>query len=621
MKKHLFILLIATLLLCTVSCGSTNGNDKQENKGPFDDINIPEEINASISLPEKAGLSWKSSNEEVLTSNGWLFMPETDTELTLTATLNGEVKEYKVKVNTSTKDKFTAAYNFYQGKVLSSYSKNNSFNVSKFGVYDVTFTSLNPELITNEGVITQTDEDKIATIKITITNSETNESRTYYKNTTIKQYNADTFLANIASWVEEKVGQFKEGKIDKLPLAHEKYPSTIEWISGSFVVILEDGSVIKPIDVVNDTISCIITYNDKQIEKTINLTNYGGNSLEGFLDAWLPYIMPTKITAHHNYVYQQYLKNGDQDYYFHNQIEVYTGGVLNLIDGKAISVNTDYLCDVDNTTYKTKLWYTYSKGGKLSHSQDVDQDYLDKTFYPGYTIPNEDNTLWVVVHESGMALPEKTAEFMAKFQYNNVYVTPTENVREASWHYQVDDQGIYQSFNDRLACWHAGGNYGDPTKYYSYGNSNSIGIEMAINADGNYDGAMRMDTKLVANLLYKYGLNIQNVKRHYDFSGKICPAYMIETNRWTEFLKYVSIEYNAIKYLSDCTVTWTVSDMSLFEEASNGLYYAKAVSVDTPVTITLDVVKDEYHFNKSVTLTLKPDTVDLSIWDWEDLNK
>lgn len=617
MKKHLFIFITLILLIFTVSCGETN----KEEDHTFDGITLPSEVSASFSLPSEDGLTWKSNNEDVLTSDGWLFMPDGDVDVTFTATLSGKTKDYVVKVNTSTKDKFTVAYNYYQGKVLSSYSKNNSFNVSKYGNYDVTFTSLNPNLITNEGVITQSDEDKTAIIKIVITNTETKEERTYYKKTIIKQYNADTFLANISSWVDEKVAQYRQGKLEKLPTKHEKYPSTIEWISGSFVVVLQDGSVIKPVDIVNDAISCVITYNNKQIEKTIKLDNFGGNTLEGFLDAWLPYIMPENITAHHNYVHQKYLNNGDADYYFHNQIECYTGGVLNLIDGKAITINKDYLCDVDNTTYNTKLWYTYTKDGKLTHSPNVTQEYLDSTFYPGYKIPNEDNTLWVVVHESGMALPEKNARFLAQFQYNNVYVTPTENVREASWHYQVDDQGIYQSFNDALALWHAGGNYGDPSKYYAYGNSNSIGIEMCINADGNYDGAMRMDTKLVANLLYKYGLNIQNVKRHYDFSGKQCPAYMIETNRWAEFLKYVSIEYNAIKYLSDATVTWTISDPTLFTAASNGLYYAKAVTQDTNVTITLDVVKDSYHFNKSVTITLKPDTVDLSIWDWEDLPK
>ena len=35
---------------------------------------------------------------------------------------------------------------------------------------------------------------------------------------------------------------------------------------------------------------------------------------------------------------------------------------------------------------------------------------------------------------------------------------------------------------------------------------NSIGIEMCINQDGNYDGAMAHDAKLVANLMYNYNL-------------------------------------------------------------------------------------------------------------------
>lgn len=141
---------------------------------------------------------------------------------------------------------------------------------------------------------------------------------------------------------------------------------------------------------------------------------------------------------------------------------------------------------------------------------------------------------------------------------------------------------------------------------------------MCINRDGNYDGSMRHDSKLVANLLYNYNLGFENLIRHYDTSGKECPSYMLRSDRYNEFLTYVAIELYAIKYLRDAEVKWNVSNLSeLFEVGNNGLYYAKAVSAPTDVTIKLEVTKGSYSFSKTVTVTLEPDTIDLTKWEYQ----
>ena len=107
--------------------------------------------------------------------------------------------------------------------------------------------------------------------------------------------------------------------------------------------------------------------------------------------------------------------------------------------------------------------------------------------------------------------------------------------------------------------------------------------------------------------MYKYNLKMENVVRHHDTSGKICPNYMIETNRYGEFLEQVRNEYNAIKYLRDAEVTWTISNPELFEKGPHGLYYSKAVSQLTEVEVTLKVVKGSYTFERTVTISLRPD--------------
>ena len=193
------------------------------------------------------------------------------------------------------------------------------------------------------------------------------------------------------------------------------------------------------------------------------------------------------------------------------------------------------------------------------------------------------------------------AELLAQVQWRNVFTS--DEYREASWHYQVDEGKIYQSFPDETHAWHAGGSYG---KYLPYNNRNSIGIEMCINGDGNYDGAMANDAKLVANLMHKYNLTLKNVVRHYDTSGKICPNYMIETNRYDEFIQKVSNEYLAIQYLRNANVEWSVSHPELFEYGVNGLYYAKPVASDTVVTVTLKVTLDNYVYEGSSSFVLKP---------------
>ena len=334
--------------------------------------------------------------------------------------------------------------------------------------------------------------------------------------------------------------------------------------------------------------------------------------------------MPTDIIAHKNV-----LKTGTD--YFDYQYPVNTGAVLNLLNGKPLTFDKSYFIDIDNETGLQSAWsgkhpelpetlsstnagstkanissldafyehfrpyYDWKKDATIAEKQACYQEYKNN-------LPNEENILWIVVHESGMPGAGNDAELLARIQRQQA--DGERAYRQASWNYQIDHEKIYQSFDDTVYCWHAGGDYG---KYLPLGNSNSIGIEMCINEDGNYDGAMFHDAKLVAYLLHKYNLKMENVVRHHDTSGKICPNYMLETNRYGEFLERVKDELNAIKYLRDAEVTWTISNPELFEKGPHGLYYSKAVSKITQVEVTLKVVKGSYTFEKTVSITLRPD--------------
>ena len=639
MKKFLSLLLILFVSFAIVGCDNGTPDDGNKDAINLQDeiakVVIPARITSSIELPTELAngqitVSWESSNQDVIGNDGSFFMPETDTDLELTATYyyNGttEVKKYSVQAYTR-ESGWAVAYKMYSSAVQSTYTKNAPFAVAKYKDYSVEFVSLNQSVIDNNGVIVQKDHDQEVIIKITISKGE--EERVYYKRAVVKEYSNDTYATLITEWAKEKFNAYIDGRIDKLPSEHEKYPSKIEWISGDSIAVTSDGQLIKPIEYVTDKIGLKVTYgavvkDQVIIENYLEVVNFGGNTEEGFYDQWLAYIMPTDIIAHKNV-----LKTGTD--YFDYQYPVNTGAVLNLLNGKPLTFDKSYFIDIDNETGLQSAWsgkhpelpetlsstnagstkanissldafyehfrpyYDWKKDATIAEKQACYQEYKNN-------LPNEENILWIVVHESGMPGAGNDAELLARIQRQQA--DGERAYRQASWNYQIDHEKIYQSFDDTVYCWHAGGDYG---KYLPLGNSNSIGIEMCINEDGNYDGAMFHDAKLVAYLLHKYNLKMENVVRHHDTSGKICPNYMLETNRYGEFLERVKDELNAIKYLRDAEVTWTISNPELFEKGPHGLYYSKAVSKITQVEVTLKVVKGSYTFEKTVSITLRPD--------------
>src|SRR5690625_96605 len=136
---------------------------------------------------------------------------------------------------------------------------------------------------------------------------------------------------------------------------------------------------------------------------------------------------------------------------------------------------------------------------------------------------------YITVHQTGNTSKGADAGAHARLQANG-------NSRSASWHYQVDDKEIIQSFSDNAQCWHAGDGRGT-------GNLNSIGIELCINSDGDYKKTLENGAELVRHLMAKYNIPIINVKQHNHWSGKNCPAQIRagkEGNSWNDFLNMVS---------------------------------------------------------------------------------
>lgn len=102
---------------------------------------------------------------------------------------------------------------------------------------------------------------------------------------------------------------------------------------------------------------------------------------------------------------------------------------------------------------------------------------------------------------------------------------------------------------DELA-YHAGANqYSDGIcdKLSTYPNNCTIGVEMCnIDDAGNFHpDTENAGAELVAYLLKTYRLTIDDVYRHYDIMGKLCPKLYVENPQsWANFLVKVS-EYLA----------------------------------------------------------------------------
>ena len=126
---------------------------------------------------------------------------------------------------------------------------------------------------------------------------------------------------------------------------------------------------------------------------------------------------------------------------------------------------------------------------------------------------------YIVIHDTGNKSKGANAE--AHYKYFNG------GTRNASAHYFVDETPVLQLVEDDTASWHCGDGKGK----YGILNSNSIGIEICVNKDGNYGIAVQNTVLLTKELMDKHNIPLERVIRHYDASRKNCPASM-SSNDW-----------------------------------------------------------------------------------------
>lgn len=133
---------------------------------------------------------------------------------------------------------------------------------------------------------------------------------------------------------------------------------------------------------------------------------------------------------------------------------------------------------------------------------------------------------YITIHETGNAA--KGADAAAHAAYLDSDAGERDLV---SWHYSVDDHAIVQNLPDAETAYHAGDGKSGP------GNATSIGIEICVNAGGDFEAAKANAAALVRLLMEEHGIPLDNVVQHNRWNGKDCPKTIRATaGAWEAFL-------------------------------------------------------------------------------------
>ena len=144
-----------------------------------------------------------------------------------------------------------------------------------------------------------------------------------------------------------------------------------------------------------------------------------------------------------------------------------------------------------------------------------------------YEKGNNKKNRYIVIH---YVIETGGAENNCKY-FENTY-------RGASANYFVGHKGeIWQCVEDEDIAWHCG------SKVYKHPycrNNNSIGIELCCRKASNSwyfeEETIKAAVALIKELMQKYNIPVDNVIRHYDVTGKVCPEpFVRDVQAWNNF--------------------------------------------------------------------------------------
>lgn len=116
--------------------------------------------------------------------------------------------------------------------------------------------------------------------------------------------------------------------------------------------------------------------------------------------------------------------------------------------------------------------------------------------------------------------------------------------RYAGAHFFVDQDGkIAESINMRLTAWSVGGSRYAGTSPAYYGkctNYNSVSIEMCNQVTRDASAKQIEAVRWLIGYVQSCCPNAKTIIRHYDVTGKPCPARYLDDKKWAELKKAVT---------------------------------------------------------------------------------
>ena len=150
-----------------------------------------------------------------------------------------------------------------------------------------------------------------------------------------------------------------------------------------------------------------------------------------------------------------------------------------------------------------------------------------------------------------------------------------EAITQTSAHYFVSNTDIYQSVPLNHAAYAVGLGarkepyFKYPTMWKKITNNNSISIEICGSKESREgtDETKHTAAKLTVALLDKFNLTPSCVYRHYDVTGKPCPAWAVEDS--IKWLNYKLLVNNYFYNIGDDNMKDTPENYSVFKEFMN----------------------------------------------------
>lgn len=170
---------------------------------------------------------------------------------------------------------------------------------------------------------------------------------------------------------------------------------------------------------------------------------------------------------------------------------------------------------------------------------------------------------------------------------------------KASAHYYVSRNEVCQSVRETDTAYHCGAT---TYRHKACRNDNSIGVELCSRYTGNIKADKEAGTvdfkkyyfekavleraaNFVKELMQKYNIPVTNVIRHYDVTGKTCPApFVMDEKQWKEFLAMLTTPQKKIESGND--IVW---------ELMNGPHKIKITEVQRAVN-ALEKAKNSTEF-------------------------